>query len=514
MSSSSVVDKSIHAALISQENDKLKDLLLELKFVLKDDKAPERSAEDLIKEYDFEQTDITAVLSHPDVKVRQFGAYCVAGLYDEAAADELAGAYLREDVEYNKEHFVKALSQIKSFKCPESLYTRMDELLELLRGERTDEHKHYVKEVRLLLGLLRSDAGRRAFTGQKLKSEIILTTNRNFREVTMSEVKGFPKKTFNAGVMVMCDDTTALENIRTFEEMLFVPPFDEEEFGVIGTDREIAGRYVREVLKPYILERMKVKKGNRKLPVSFRLDIKGETVQNKETELQRFLSEVVEEESGFEFINVRNDFDIQIRFVTRKTGVLKPLVKFFVPGDTRFDYKTVDIAAGIKPYLAALICRLCAEYMSEDARVLDPFCGAGTLLVERDRAMKTEFLFGSDIFPTACASAEKNLTRAGLAGKSKIINKDFLSLEHKELFNELITDLPFETEKKTVSDLEKIFTAFFARVDKLLEKGSYMFVYTRNAALFKKQIARHGITIVKCHEISKREGAYLFILKN
>lgn len=514
MSSTSVVDKSIHAALISQENDKLKDLLLELKFVLKDDKASDRSAESLIKEYCFEMGDIPAILSHPDVKVRQFGAYCVAGLFDEAAADDLAGAYLKEDVEYNKEHFVKALSLIKSFKCPESLYARMDELLGLLKGSRTDEHKHYVKEVRLLLGLLRSDAGRRAFTGHKLKSEIILTTNRNFREVTMSEVKGFPKKTFNAGVMVMCDDITAIENIRTFEEMLFVPPFDEEEFAAIGSDREVAGRYVREILKPYILERMKVRKDAKKLPVSFRIDIKGETVQNKETELQRFLSEVVEEESGFELINIRNDFDIQIRFVTRKTGVLKPLVKFFVPGDKRFDYKTVDIAAGIKPYLAALICRLCAQYLSEDARVLDPFCGAGTLLVERDRLLRTGFLFGSDIFPTACACAEKNLALAGLSDRSKIINKDFMSLEHKELFNELITDLPFETEKKTVSELEKIFVAFFDRVDKLLEKGSYMFVYTRNAALFKKQIVRHGITMIKCLEISKREGAYLFILRN
>ena len=37
MSSKEYNEKSIHAAVASHENDKLKELLLELKFVLKDD---------------------------------------------------------------------------------------------------------------------------------------------------------------------------------------------------------------------------------------------------------------------------------------------------------------------------------------------------------------------------------------------------------------------------------------------------------------------------------------------
>ncbi len=514
MSSNEVKQKSIHAALISQENDKLKELLLELKFVLKDDAGTPGRRDFLKKLYGFEDSDALSVLSNEDVKVRQFGAFCIAGLMGDSAAQVLVDAYLREDVEYNKEHFVKALSELQNIAGRDKLYNRLCELIKLLNGERTESHVHYVKEVRQLLGLLRKSGERRAFTGQKIKSEIILTTNRNFRDITLKQVKGFPKKVFNAGVMVMCDDTSALENIRTFEEMLFAPPFDEEEFGNIGSDESTARRYIKEVLTPYILERMKVRKGAEKLPISFRLDIKGEQVQQKEAEIQRTLTDLVEEESGFNFINIRNDFDIQIRFVTRRTGVLRPLVKFFVPGDRRFEYKTTDIAAGIKPYLAALICCLCSEYMSEDAKVLDPFCGAGTLLVERDRLLKTQFLFGSDIFPAACAAAENNLAKAGLSDRYKIINKDFLSLEHKELFTELITDLPFETEKKTLKDLESIYSGFFVRVNKLLEKGSYLFVYTRNSPLFKKQISKNNVTLIKCHEISKREGAYLFILRS
>ncbi|MCR5521421.1 MAG: methyltransferase [Lachnospiraceae bacterium] len=505
-------EKSIHATLISQENDKLKDLLLELKFVLKDEEITQERKQELKKEYGFFDEDASALLSHEEVKVRQFGAFCVASLSGEKAGEAIVDAYLKEDVEYNKEHLLKALSMLPGICGEERLLDRLEILRELLAGERTESHKHYIKEIRQLLGLLRSSGERRFFTGQHLKSEIILTTNRNFREVTLKEIGKLPKKIFNAGVMTICDDLNAIAGIRTFDEMLFVPPFDEELFGSIGSDAEIAARFFREVLTPYILERMRAGDGTKKLPVPFRLDIKGEP-EGKKEDTVRTLSELLERESCYNLINLRNDFDIQIRFVLRKSGVLKPLVKFCVPRDKRFSYKTVDIAAGLKPYLAALICKLCSEFMNVNARVIDPFCGAGTLLAERDRCMETEFLFGSDIYPAACAAAEKNLAKAGLSQRSKIINKDFLSLEHRELFNEMITDLPFETEKKTLKDLESIYSVFFSRSESLLEKGSFMFVYTRNSTLFKKQIKKNNVTLIKCHEISKTEGAYLFILK-
>ncbi len=513
MASQETIEKSIHAALASQENDKLKELLLELKFVLKDEEPVIDKKDDRVSLYDLRDEDVSLILMHDDVKVRQFGAFCIAALVGEKAGEAIVDAYLNETVEYNKEHFVKALSMLPHIPGTDKLYDRMNVLLELLKDEKSESHKHYVKEARLLLGLLRTVGGKRSFTGQKLKSEIILTTNRNFREVTLNAIKGFPKKLFNAGVMTNCDDIDAVKGIRTYEEMLFAPPFDEEIFGDIGNDSELARKYVKEILTPYILERMKIKKGEMKLPVSFRLDIKGEPDKEKELQIQKTLSEIVEEESAYNLINIRNDFDIGIRFVARKTGALRPLVKFLLPRDERFTYKTTDIAAGLKPYLAALIANLCREYMIPDAKVLDPFCGAGTLLIEREKALPAEFLFGSDIFPAACAAAEKNLKKAGLNDKSKIINKDFLSLEHKERFNELITDLPFETEKKTVKELENVYDAFFGRSQKLLEKGSFMFVYTRNSSLFKKQIAKNNVTMIKCLEISKREGAYLFILK-
>ena len=125
MSSNEVKQKSIHAALISQENDKLKELLLELKFVLKDDEGTPGRRDFLKKQYGFEDSDALSVLSNEDVKVRQFGAFCIAGLMGDSAAQVLVDAYLHEDVEYNKEHFVKALSELQNIAGRDKLYYRL-----------------------------------------------------------------------------------------------------------------------------------------------------------------------------------------------------------------------------------------------------------------------------------------------------------------------------------------------------------------------------------------------------
>lgn len=36
------------------------------------------------------------------------------------------------------------------------------------------------------------------------------------------------------------------------------------------------------------------------------------------------------------------------------------------------------------PSLAALIMELAAPYLKENAQIIDPFCGVGTMLIERD----------------------------------------------------------------------------------------------------------------------------------
>mgnify|MGYP002245200123 CR=1 FL=1 len=63
----------------------------------------------------------------------------------------------------------------------------------------------------------------------------------------------------------------------------------------------------------------------------------------------------------------------------------------------RFSYRKNVVAASIHPSLAAMLVSLAKPYLKENAQILDPFCGVGTMLIERDIAQpareSTESIF-------------------------------------------------------------------------------------------------------------------------
>ncbi len=81
--------------------------------------------------------------------------------------------------------------------------------------------------------------------------------------------------------------------------------------------------------------------------------------------------------------------------------------------DPRFTYRRRDVPASSHPTIAAALARA-AGARPEDV-VWDPFCGAGTELVERARLGPYRSLLGSDISADALRAAEENLAAAGVA---------------------------------------------------------------------------------------------------
>ncbi len=78
--------------------------------------------------------------------------------------------------------------------------------------------------------------------------------------------------------------------------------------------------------------------------------------------------------------------------------------------DERFAYRKRDVPAASHPTIAAALARL-SEPKANDV-VWDPFCGAGTELVERAKAGPYEELFGSDLRGEALDAAGANLKSA------------------------------------------------------------------------------------------------------
>ncbi len=81
----------------------------------------------------------------------------------------------------------------------------------------------------------------------------------------------------------------------------------------------------------------------------------------------------------------------------------------------RFRYRVATISASINPVTAACVMQICKPYMKTDADVLDPFCGSGTMLIERAQAKQPKSLVGIDISAVAIKAAVTNRKASGLS---------------------------------------------------------------------------------------------------
>ena len=156
--------------------------------------------------------------------------------------------------------------------------------------------------------------------------------------------------------------------------------------------------------------------------------------------------------------------------------------------------------------------QLAKPYLKGNATVLDPFCGVGTMIAERELAVNAKRYYGIDIFGEAVKKAEINLKSAGVLKKTDLINKDFFEFKSTHLFDEIITDMPFVTDQKSLFDIEKIYGAFFDKADELLDKKAVIIMYSRNPEFVKEYSHLSNCNIIEDFEISKKDNSHLFVL--
>ncbi len=180
--------------------------------------------------------------------------------------------------------------------------------------------------------------------------------------------------------------------------------------------------------------------------------------------------------------------------------------------DERFSYRKTSIPASINPVAAAGIMRICLPYMKDNASVLDPFCGSGTMLIERGYIKKAESLVGVDISPGAIKAACENRKASGL--KIALIKGDILGYGGAR-YDEIISNMPFGIRVSGHTSNMRLYKAFADKLESLLGRDGAAFLFTQEKKLFRETIgAKKGFTIVK-EENFETGGLHptLFILK-
>lgn len=153
-------------------------------------------------------------------------------------------------------------------------------------------------------------------------------------------------------------------------------------------------------------------------------------LDKKSTFARRFSAEL-ERLSGRMLVNAPSDYEIELRLLEKRDGGYACFLKLLTIAHGRFAYRKNAVAASIHPATAAMIVALAEPYLKENAQILDPFCGVGTMLIERDIRVPAREKYGIDIFGEAIRGAREN---ASYAGRKSILSTVIILILHMHIY--------------------------------------------------------------------------------
>lgn len=443
------------------------------------------------------------LLSSEDAKTRKNAALLMGDLKMDCFANSLWTGYQTERTRFVKSSYLTAL---KNYDCSSMIKDMKKQLEELTHMTLTPENqKHIEEEIRVLTELVVSEEGisTHTFCGYHQKFDCILLTNRLHIDATQRQIELGKCYDFPAGVRVVTDHISELLDIRTYSELLFVI----SGMAVCPMEPQAAAKTIVNSKLWSVLSDAHKEPG----PFYFRIDLKTKMDLGAKSTFAKKISAEIERLSNRRLINSTSNYECTIRMIETKTKEFNCLVSLHTIPDERFSYRKEYVASSIKPVNAALLVELAKEYMIEDAQVLDPFCGVGTLLIERQMVVKGNTSYGIDTFPEAIEKSKINTEAAGQI--IHYVNRNCFDFTHEYKFDEIFTNMPFATAHKSEEEILEIYEQFFPMAQRLMTPMGTIIMYTHNLDYVHKLARAHGYKIVEETVVMDKEGTVLVILR-
>ena len=482
-----------------KKNEQVRETLSALRSLVKEEEGRKAFAKELKDE-----AILISFLQHEDAKTRKNAALLIGDMRLQQALFALKEAYETEHTLFVKSAYLTAMTKLDATELLPFFKEKREQLLALDVVE--EEKKHVNEELHELFSLIVKIEGRKkhTFCGFQKPHQMLLSTNREQREVTRKEVEELSKTIQRSvelhplGVLVYTKDVAPFTTLRTYREMLF--PLLEK---ATGKPKEVAKQLLSTGLLEFVKECHK-----EEAPFAFRVEVKAEKPQ---TDFVKKLSVSLEQLSSGALVNDAKDYDFEVRLLASKEEGYAAFLRFKTIPMRRFSYRKNAIAMSIHPATAAMMMQLAKPYLKEHAQILDPCCGVGTMLIERDLCVPAREIYGIDIFGEAIAGARENATLAG--EQIHFIHRDFLDFKHEYLFDEIITNMPVRG-KKTKEEADAFYGKFFEKAASHLVSEGKMILYTNETGFVKKQLRLHGeYRLLQEFCIRKKEQFYLYIIE-
>ncbi len=321
----------------------------------------------------------------------------------------------------------------------------------------------------------------RSFTALPKPMEIYLAPVSGLVEVLIREGtdKGFPFTLRNGYAVIKTADYPALFNLRCFYEAL-IP---------LAAQVPMNPKALAAVLHKLGIYDLLCSMHDGVGPFGLRLELRTEILDRG-----AFASMFFATLPKAAFINAPSSYDVELRAIQKdETATL--MLRLYGFSDPRFSYRSEAVPASMHPTAAAAILYAHRDLMDPEHSVLDPFCGAGTLLIERARIMGARSLTGLDISPAAWRIARTNLDNACL--HAKVFNRDCRGYTVKDKVHEIICNLPFGHRVGSHGDNHKLYDDVLSQWPDLLHENGFILAITNDKQLFSSLAKRHGYRIVR-----------------
>ncbi len=292
---------------------------------------------------------ITSLLQSSDPKVRMHAAQIIGNTCPRECLDALIDALEGEEKMFALPSYILAIGNAKNARAKEYLENY---------SIRSDIDKHIYEEKAALSKALSNYVAKTKVNVRILPSDFVFLSTPN-ANVTYSAFKKLGFKPQKSGGYIAVTGLERFGDIyrtRAFcDAYIYLGKCPTKELDSFISKRENA-----------IIQRTGA--------TGYRLEVKSVSHEVRLDIIKKCIS------SCSQLINTPSSYSIEVLIDIdgdEAQVLLNPLV------DKRFSYRKKTVAASINAGVAACVCEYASEFFSEDSRVLDNFCGSGTMLFER-----------------------------------------------------------------------------------------------------------------------------------
>jgi 23S rRNA G2445 N2-methylase RlmL len=434
----------------------------------------------------FSKEKLSDFLSHSDAKTRKNVCGIIGELGDPAYLEALYLAYMSEDQQFVRASYASAIGSCGGALDGEKLNKILEDLLSKENTSADTNspikiNKHINEEKLALTKAIDklSPLVSHKFKGFENPVPMLLTLMNNQYHLALNDLKekSIKGQLIEEGILIKEKDLDKVYSCRTFYDVLF--PLNKCE-NLKFDSNSIASAIINGNIIGFLKDCHEIDSNS-----SFRYRVEFKTTDHiiEKSEFVKNLSRQLDELSSGSLKNSTSSYEVEIRII-EKNNLCTVFLKLYTFKDTRFDYRENALPTSINPISAAIVLKSIEKWVKPNSSVLDPFCGAGTMLIERAKLADYHSLTGVDIYKTAISAATANTALASI--NVELVNKDILGYDSLEYFDELITNMPFDNKSADHNKYAQLYSDFIKEIPYFVKPGGMAFIHTIEKKLFKE----------------------------